>query len=372
MMLNLAFSPPQAQDAQWMHRALALAEKGLWTTSPNPRVGCVIVDAQQNCVGEGWHEKAGQAHAEVMALRQAGLAARGATAYVTLEPCAHFGRTPPCAQALIQAGVSRVVAALQDPNPLVAGKGFAQLIDAGISCTVGVERELSHELNIGFIQRMTHARPWVRLKAAASLDGRTALADGRSQWITSSEARQDGQLWRARACAILTGVGTVLADNPQMNVRLPGASRQPWRVVVDSHFRTPPAAQIVNEYAWIIGTHPNAEREAALQARGARTLHMPGAGGRVDLNTMLTYLAEQQINELHVEAGSVLNGALIAQACVDEILLYLAPKLLGHTAQALFQFPALSDLNLAPALSIKSMAPIGPDWRALARTKSLA
>ena len=359
------------RDAYWMAHALRLAERGLWTTTPNPRVGCVIVQ-KEKCVGEGWHQRAGEPHAEVYALHHAGELARGATVYVTLEPCAHFGRTPPCADALIAAGVGRVVIALKDPNPLVAGRGIAKLEAAGIPCTVGVHAQAAHELNLGFIQRMTEHRPWVRLKVAASLDGRMALADGRSQWITGETAREDGHHWRARACAILTGIGTVLADNPRLNVRLPGVTRHPQRIVVDSHFRIPAQAQILEGGAWVVGAVDYPDRIAQLKALGIETHLLPDATGhRVDLRQLISFLADRGINELHVEAGPALNGALIQAQCVDELLLYSAPKLIGNTGQGLFDFAPLRDLAEAPMLKVVEITPLGNDFCIRARIQHI-
>jgi diaminohydroxyphosphoribosylaminopyrimidine deaminase/5-amino-6-(5-phosphoribosylamino)uracil reductase len=349
-----------------MALALRLAERGLYTTTPNPRVGCVIVNNHQ-IVGQGWHERAGQPHAEAHALQQAGEHARGAMAYVTLEPCSHFGRTPPCADALIRAGVSRVVAAMQDPNPKVAGQGLARLQAAGIATASGLMQTAAQELNIGFISRMERNRPWVRLKAAASLDGRTALENGVSQWITSEPARADVQRWRARACAILSGVGTLLHDNPQLNVRDLDIGRQPLRVIVDSHLRTPPASRIVQAGTLIVCAEINAARAEVLRQAGAEIIALPGSNGKVDLQSLMQELAVRQINELHVEAGATLNGALMQQGLVDELLLYLAPKLMGNPAHGLFDLPALTGMEQAVMLDIRDITRLGPDIRILAR-----
>src|SRR5512135_2431955 len=298
-----------AIDSQWMARALCLAERGLYTTAPNPRVGCVLVK-DGKIIGEGWHERAGEPHAEVHALRAAGGAARGATAYVTLEPCSHHGRTPPCADALIAAGVSRVVSAMQDPNPLVAGQGLQKLSDAGIEVECGLMEAAARELNIGFVSRMTRGMPWVRSKIAASLDGRTALANGTSKWITGEAARRDVQHWRARSCAILTGIGTVLADDPQLNVRSMESARQPLRAVVDNGLRIPPAARLLQQPGAVIYTATqDAQKIAALEKSGARVAVLADAGGQVDLSAVLRDLAERGCNEVLVEAGSKLNGA---------------------------------------------------------------
>ena len=354
-------------DHDFMARALRLAEQGLYSTSPNPRVGCVLVK-DGAAVGEGWHVRAGEPHAEVHALRAAGEAARGATAYVTLEPCSHHGRTPPCAEALVAAGVARVVAAMEDPNPLVAGNGLSLLRRAGIAVHSGVLEAEARELNIGFVSRMTRGRPWVRLKAASSLDGRTALANGQSQWITGADARQDGHRWRARACAILTGSGTVLADDPQLNVRGVATERQPMPVVVDSRLDTPPPARLFDGRPVLIATaSPDAAKAQALAARGAEILCLPGCDGRVDLAALMQELGRRGINELHVEGGAGLNGALLAAGLVDELLLYLAPTLLGNTAQGLFALPELTSLDEQKRLVWREVRQVGSDLRLLAR-----
>lgn len=356
-----------AVDHGMMARALQLAERGLFTTSPNPRVGCLLV-RDGWIVGEGWHVKAGEPHAEVLALRAAGLKAKGATAYVTLEPCSHQGRTPPCAEALIAAGVARVVAAMTDPNPLVAGKGLAMLQAAGIATACGLLENEARELNIGFVSRMTRARPWLRLKTAASLDGKTALNNGVSQWITGAEARQDGHRWRARACAILTGIGTVRDDDPQLNVRAVETTRQPLRVVVDSQLETPLSARILQGGPVLIaGAVENAEKSALLRSTGAEVQILPNAAGKVDLKALLEYLAQRGINEVHVEAGFKLNGSLLREGLVDELLLYLAPCLVGHAASGLFNLPELTSLDGKQRLQIRDLRQIGADIRVLAR-----
>ncbi|MDD5390765.1 MAG: bifunctional diaminohydroxyphosphoribosylaminopyrimidine deaminase/5-amino-6-(5-phosphoribosylamino)uracil reductase RibD [Gallionellaceae bacterium] len=326
-----------------MAHALRLAARGLFTTTPNPRVGCVIV-ANGQVVGEGWHARAGEAHAEVHALRAAGERARGATAYVTLEPCSHHGRTPPCANALIDAGVSRVVAAMRDPNPQVSGGGLTLLTLAGIQVEVGVLEAEARELNIGFIARMTRGRPWLRVKTAASLDGKTALLNGESKWITGPAARADVQAWRARACAILTGVGTVLADNPRMNVRDLDTSRQPLKIIVDSRLNTPPTAQILQGGALIVCAEANPERRAALEAAGVEVLCIPGPNGRVGLAALCNELGRRGLNEIHVEAGATLNGALLDAGLVDEWIAYLAPLVMGDAARGVFALPPLGDM----------------------------
>ena len=356
-----------AVDHGMMARALQLAERGLWTTSPNPRVGCVLV-RDGEIVGEGWHEKAGEAHAEVHALRAAGDRARGATAYVTLEPCSHHGRTPPCAEALIAAGVSRVVAAMTDPNPLVAGRGMAMLQKAGIGTACGLMENEARELNVGFVSRMTRGRPWLRLKVAASLDGKTALNNGLSQWITGSDARRDGHRWRARACAILTGVGTVRADDPGLTVRDVETSRQPWRVIVDSRLETASTAKILQGGGTLVFAAVNdPEKAGILRSAGAEVIFLPQANGRVDLVAMLQELGRRGINELHVEAGSGLNGALLQAGLVDEFLFYLAPCLIGTDAAGLFGLPALASLAEKRALRVLDLRQVGADIRLIAR-----
>jgi diaminohydroxyphosphoribosylaminopyrimidine deaminase/5-amino-6-(5-phosphoribosylamino)uracil reductase len=347
-------------DRDMMARALALAEKGLFTATPNPRVGCVITQGER-IVGEGWHERAGLPHAEIVALQNAGAEAEGATVYLTLEPCNHYGRTPPCAGALINARVARVVAATHDPNTQAAGGGAA-LASAGIRFESGLMEEQARELNIGFFSRVARGKPWVRMKAAATLDGRTALRDGRSQWITGEAARRDGHLWRARACAILTGIGTVKADDPQLNVRAVQTPRQPLRVIVDSRLETPPGARILQGdkvlvFAARAGALPNAE-----------VVHLPNAAGKVDLPEMLRELARRGVNELHVEAGFKLNGSLVREHCVDEVLLYLNASLLGDAAEGIVDLAAPPDLDGRTRLSLRSVERLGDDLRLVART----
>ncbi len=350
-----------------MARALRLAEQGLFTTTPNPRVGCVIV-ADGAVVGEGWHVRAGEPHAEVHALRAAGERSRGATAYVTLEPCSHHGRTPPCADALIDAGVARVVAAMRDPNPQVAGHGLELLTLAGITVQTGLLEAEARELNIGFISRMTRGRPWLRLKTASSLDGKTALRNGASKWITGPAARADVQRWRARACVVLTGVGTVRADDPQMNVREISASdmatpRQPLKVIVDSRLSTPPNAKILQGGAFIACAEADYLRRTALEAAGAQILELPGADGRVDLRALVREFGQQGINEVHVEAGATLNGALLAAGLVDEWLAYLAPVAMGHAARGLFDMPELRDMADRRRFELLDLRQLGDDLR---------
>jgi diaminohydroxyphosphoribosylaminopyrimidine deaminase/5-amino-6-(5-phosphoribosylamino)uracil reductase len=356
-----------AVDHGMMARALQLAERGLWTTSPNPRVGCVVV-RDGEIVGEGWHEKAGEPHAEVHALRAADDKARGATAYVTLEPCSHYGRTPPCAEALIAAGVSRVVAAMTDPNPLVAGKGLALLQAAGIETASGLLENEARELNIGFVSRMTRGRPWLRLKAAASLDGKTALNNGVSQWITGPDARRDGHAWRARACAILTGIGTVRDDDPSLTVRDVVTTRQPLRVVVDSRLEISPTARLLQgEPVLIVGAIENAEKMALLRSTGNFVEILNNGAGKVDLKALLELLAQRGINEVHAEAGFKLNGSLLREGLVDELLLYLSPCLIGHDASGLFNLPELTRLDGKQRLKIRDLRQLGEDIRLIAR-----
>ena len=356
-----------AVDNEYMARALRLAERGLYSTTPNPRVGCVIMN-DGVVVGEGWHHRAGEAHAEVHALQAAGSAARGATAYVTLEPCSHHGRTPPCAEALIAAGVSRVVAAMQDPNPQVAGRGLSLLRAAGIVAECGLQEMEAGELNIGFVSRMTRGRPWVRMKLAASLDGKTALENGISQWITGPAARQDGHRWRARACAILSGIGTVRDDDPQLNVRGVETERQPLKVLVDSRLELPQGAKILNGGGVLVATATKeTNKSAALRELGAETLLLPNAQGKVDLPALMEELGRRGINELHVEGGSRLNGALLAAGLVDEILLYLAPCLVGNVARGMFDLPPLESLEGKRRLAFRDVRMVGADLRVLAR-----
>ena len=356
-----------AADHEFMARALQLAERGLFSTSPNPRVGCVLV-REGVVVGEGWHVRAGEAHAEVHALRAAGEGGRGATAYVTLEPCNHHGRTPPCVDALLAAGVRRVVAAMEDPNPIVAGQGLARLRAAGVEVSAGVLENEARELNIGFVSRMTRGRPWLRLKAAASLDGRTALSNGVSQWITGPEARRDGHRWRARACAILTGHGTVRDDDPQLTVRDIVTERQPLRVVVDSRLETPPAARVLQGgRTLVVAARDDTARSAALRAHGAEVLVLANGAGKVDLAALMQELARRGINEVHAEAGFRLNGSLLREGLVDELLLYLAPSLIGDAARGLFNLPELSSLAEKRALAWRDVRQVGCDLRIIAR-----
>lgn len=360
-------SPAAHADNEFMARALRLAERGLYSTTPNPRVGCVIV-RDGRVVGEGWHARAGEAHAEIHALRVAGAAARGATAYVTLEPCSHHGRTPPCAEALIAAGVTRVVAAMEDPNPQVAGQGMAALRAAGIAAECGLLGDAALELNIGFAARMTRRRPWLRMKLAASLDGKTALQNGASQWITGAAARQDGHRWRARACAILSGIGTVRDDDPQLNVRGVETTRQPLKVVVDSRLELPLDARLLaGGDVLVAAAQGDVAKIAALRERGAEVLLLPDAGGKVDLTALLEELGRRGVNEVHAEAGFKLNGSLLGAGLVDELLLYLAPCLIGDAARGMFNLPGLDSLDGKRRLAIRDVRMVGPDLRLLAR-----
>ena len=350
-----------------MAEALRLAEKGLWTTTPNPRVGCVIVN-NGKVVGGGWHEKAGGPHAETIALAEAGARAAGATIYVTLEPCSHHGRTPPCADALIAAKPARVVAAMQDPNPEVAGAGFARLKAAGIAVESGLMQDEAAELNIGFVARMTRGRPWVRMKIAATLDGRTALANGQSQWITGAEARRDGHAWRARACAVLTGIGTVRDDDPLLTVRDVSTPRQPLRVVVDSRLQLAPTARILEGGGvLVVSAIDDRARISALAARGAEVIVLANAQGKTDLEAIMRELARRGINEVHVESGSKLNGSLLSAGMVDELLLYYAPSLLGDAARGMFNLPEFDSLEQKTSLRFHDVRRIGGDLRILAR-----
>lgn len=353
-------SPFSEFDSAIMRRALVLAEKGLFTTTPNPRVGCVIT-RRGEVVGEGWHEKTGGPHAESEALVQASGAARGATVYVTLEPCNHHGKTPPCAEALIKAGVSRVVAAMRDPNPK-SKKGGDALGEAGIAFEAGLLEEEARELNIGFVSRMTRGRPWVRMKIAATLDGRTALGNGVSQWITAEEARKDGHRWRARACAILTGAGTIRADDPRLTVREVETTRQPLRVIADSHLETPPDARILQGDKVLIF----AAREGKAPPN-AEVVVLPNPQGKVELKQMLEELGRRGVNELHVEGGFKLNGSLVREGCVDEFLIYLNPSFLGDAAQGMVNLAEASSLDQRVALKLRSLERVGDDIRVIAR-----
>ena len=366
---------PESPVPEPMADALQLALRSVCLTSPNPRVGCVLTSGSGEVIGAGHTQSAGGPHAEIMALRDAqarGLSTQGATAWVTLEPCSHHGRTGPCCDALIAAGITKVVASLADPNPLVAGQGFARLRSAGVDVQVGPGAHESRELNIGFFSRMIRRTPWVRMKIAASLDGKTALDNGMSQWITSEPARTDGHAWRARACAVLTGIGTVLDDNPRLDVRLVETSRQPHLVVVDSRMETPPDAHLFTPQrrVFIYSAVENDARKVALEAKGAKVIHFPGQQpgkeGKVDLGAMLRDLAHREINELHVEAGHRLNGSFVREGLVDEFVVYLAPKLVGQ-GRGMAHFGPLTDLAQAVPLNFNATEMIGPDLRIVAR-----
>ena len=348
-------------DQAMMARALALAEKGLFTTTPNPRVGCVIAQGNE-IVGEGWHAKAGEPHAEALAFARAGDRATGSTVYVTLEPCNHHGRTPPCTDLLLRHKPARVVMAMADPNPQASG-GRARLEAAGIRVESGLMEDAANELNVGFVSRVTRGRPWVRMKVAATLDGRTALPDGRSQWITGPEARRDGHRWRARACAILTGIGTVKADDPQLTVRDVATPRQPLRVVVDSRAETPDGAKVLQGGNTLLFAGAPTPRQLP-----AEVVVLPNANGKVELPGMLEELGRRGINELHVEAGFKLNGSLVREGCVDEFLVYLNPSLLGDEAQGMVALAQAASLDARTRLRLVSVERVGDDIRILART----
>ncbi|MDP1565230.1 MAG: bifunctional diaminohydroxyphosphoribosylaminopyrimidine deaminase/5-amino-6-(5-phosphoribosylamino)uracil reductase RibD [Polaromonas sp.] len=353
--------------------AVEFARKAQGLSSPNPAVGCVMTSPEGRLLGQGHTQRAGGPHAEIMALRDAaaqGHSVAGATAWVTLEPCAHHGRTGPCCDALITAGVKKVVASIGDPNPLVAGQGFERLRAAGITVEVGPGAAESREINIGFFSRMVRKTPWVRLKVAASLDGKTALDNGASQWITSDVARADGHAWRARSCATLTGIGTVLEDNPRLDVRLVDTPRQPHLVVVDSRLETPLNALLFTSQRtiYIYAAIHNEEKKAALEARGATVIYQPGANGKVNLAAMLRDLAQREVNEVHVEAGHKLNGSLIREGLVDEFVVYLAPKWIGQGA-GMASFGPITELSQAVELDFRSTDQLGPDLRIVARVR---
>jgi len=358
-------------DTARMNQALALAKQALFITTPNPRVGCVICSSSGEVLGEGHTQAAGLAHAEIMALRDAqarGHDVQGATAYVTLEPCAHHGRTGPCCDALIDAGITKVVASVQDPNPKVAGLGLARLRTAGIQVEVGLGVQEASELNIGFFKRMEHGTPWLRLKSAQSLDGQTALLNGQSQWITGEAARLDGHHWRARACALLTGIGTVLQDNPLMNVRGVTTPRQPHLLLVDSRLQTPLDARLWNTSRHVVIYHAerDAAKEAVLKRQGAELVYLPGAGHKVDLIAMVQDMGQRAYNEVHIEAGHKLNGSLLNAGLVDELLIYIAPVLLG-AGQPMAALPLLEKIDDAMSWAFTQPTLVGADLRVLAR-----
>ena len=364
---------PEDLDHTHMDRAISIARRGLFATDPNPRVGCVIARGPE-VVGEGWHRRAGQAHAEINALRDAGARARGATAYVSLEPCSHTGRTGPCAEALVEAGVTRVVAATLDPNPAVSGRGLTRLRNAGIEVRSGVCEVQAHALNPGYMMRMRQGRPWVRIKMAMSLDGRTALASGESRWITGREARHDAHRLRARSSAMLTGIGTVLADDPALTPRLDefGETREveaPLKVVLDSALRTPPGARLLAPPGRCLVAHRDAPptRATALEGEGAQLLHLPDPRSGIDLARLLAALGEREVNELTVECGPTLAGALVSAKLVDELVVYFAPLLLGDDARGLLALPSITRMDERIPLEILAVDPVGRDWRVTAR-----
>lgn len=374
---NMTANNDAGDDHRFMGLALKLAAKGMYTTDPNPRVGCVIVKNGE-IIGRGWHERAGGPHAEINALQQAGEGTQGATVYVTLEPCSHFGKTPPCADALIKAGVSRVVAAMPDPNPLVAGKGMQALESAGIKTRNGVLQTQAEALNPGFIKRMRDKKPFVRCKLAMSLDGRTAMANGESKWITGEDARRDVHKLRARSSAILTGINTVLADDPSLNARLEnrepegeGSVVQPVRVVVDSHLRLSPEATLLSLPGRTIVATASSDKAKwqALQQHGAEVVSLPGNTGRVDLEKLLYVLADEEINEVMVEAGPTLNGELLKAKLIDELVIYMAPVVMGDAARGLFSLPGLETMQDRIKLEITDWRAVGCDWRITASTK---
>jgi diaminohydroxyphosphoribosylaminopyrimidine deaminase/5-amino-6-(5-phosphoribosylamino)uracil reductase len=363
-----------ATDIAMMSRALQLAERGLYNTDPNPRVGCVLV-RDDNIIAEGWHEVAGGPHAEIVALQLAGEAARGSTAYVTLEPCCHHGKTPPCSEALIKAGVSRVVAAMEDPNPQVAGQGLQQLQHAGIEVASGLLQAQAEALNPGFVRRMRAQRPFVRCKLAMSLDGRTAMASGESQWITGEAARHDVHKLRARSSAIMSGIGTVLADDPSLTVRRPDGEaeeRQPLRVILDPHLSTPLGARFLSQRgtSLIVTASEEPELQEQLELAGAEVILLPHGPDAIDLQALMTVLAEREINEVLLETGAILSGAALRAGIIDELLIYMAPKLMGDGARGLFHTPGLETLADAVELSVKDIRAIGNDWRITATVQA--
>ncbi|MGR6035920.1 MAG: bifunctional diaminohydroxyphosphoribosylaminopyrimidine deaminase/5-amino-6-(5-phosphoribosylamino)uracil reductase RibD [Candidatus Nitrosoglobus sp.] len=371
-----SFDVDQVSDRAYMARALKLARRGLYTTDPNPRVGCVLVRAGQ-VVGEGWHQQAGDAHAEVNALHQAGARAQGSTCYVTLEPCCHQGRTPPCTEALIKAGVVRVVAAMEDPNPKVASQGLAQLREAGLQVEYGLLQEEAQMLNRGFVQRLVQGRPWVRCKLAMSLDGATALASGESRWITAPPARRDVQRWRAQSSAILTGIGTVLRDDPSLNVRYEELSgeaslnfdRQPLRVILDRKLAIPERARLFSlpGQVLIVCADVSQPKAEILRRMGAEVIEIPTTQQGLDLRALMGVLARREINELQVECGARLAGSLLQAGLIDELVLYIAPKIMGDAALGLLRLPGIQTMEDCIEVEIKEMRAVGRDWRLVAK-----
>ena len=353
-------------DSAYMEKALQLARKGLYTTDPNPRVGCVIVK-NQTVIGQGWHEYAGLPHAEVHALNNLSQDPKGSTAYVTLEPCSHYGKTPPCCNALIEAGVSRVVIAMQDPNPLVAGRGMTALKNAGIQVDCGVLADKAYALNRGFIQRMTTGKPFITSKLAMSLDGRTALANGQSQWITSDLARHDVQYLRAQSSAIMTGINTVLADNPALTVRLPDTNVvQPLRIILDSRLQMPLNTKMaqLNGETWLLTCNTNLKQQQPLIELGFKIFVLPEINNRLDLKAVIAFLGDKQINNVLIEAGAILNGALLTANLIDEYIIYIAPCILGDAGRGLFKLPqALQSMNDKKLLQLKETRQVGEDLR---------
>lgn len=365
-----------ADDIRYMSRAMQLAERGLYTTAPNPRVGCVLVKDNQ-IVGEGWHAIAGGPHAEIVALEQAGEAAYGATAYVTLEPCCHHGKTPPCSDALITAGVVRVVAAMEDPNPRVAGEGLKQLQQAGIDASSGLLAAQAEALNPGFVQRMRNGRPFVRSKLAMSVDGRTAMASGESKWITGDAARRDVQHLRARSCAIMSGIGTILADDPSLTVRLDSGEqsmRQPLRVILDPHLSTPETARFLTQpgKSLIVTATEEPGIQQRLAKAGAEVIYLPNGPDAIDLHALMGVLAEREVNEVLLETGAILSGAVLRAGIIDELVIYMAPKLMGDGARGLFHTPGLDSLADAVSLDIRDIRAVGQDWRITAAIRGEA
>lgn len=358
----------RGDDYRYMARALQLARRGLYTTHPNPRVGCVLV-RDGAIVGEGWHRRTGDPHAEAYALEAASERSRGATAYVTLEPCCHYGRTPPCTEGLLAAGVRRVVAAMADPDPRVSGRGLEQLRAAGVEVECGLLEAEAQTLNAGFVMRASHGRPLIRCKLAMSLDGRTALASGESQWITAAPARRDVQHLRARSAAVMSSAGTVLSDDPSLNVRLAGTERQPLRVILDPALDTPPGArtlQLPGEVLILAGSG-DPQRRTALAAAGAEVVELPTVPGGLDLPAVMAELARREINEVHTECGPTLAGALLGAGLLDELVVYLAPVLLGDAARGLFHLPGLARMSERVTLTITDIRAVGHDWRITAR-----